>query len=171
LDWNKWVQEQNIAWQKWLYEQNTKAAERAHDKSEGFRTRANEAAIHGTNLALRNALLINGGAAVALLTFIGTLPVDQKRAIAATLACFVWAVVAATAALATAYFTNYYIARSERSRTWQAQYPYVVDGPQTSKWMFVTMLFRIASIVLGLGSLVLFVIGMLAVQTALTKLA
>jgi hypothetical protein len=171
LDWNKWVQEQNIAWQKWLYEQNMKAAERAHDKSEGFGTRANEAAVQGANLALRHGLLINGGAAVALLTFIGTLSMDQKRAIAATLACFVWGVVAATAALATAYFTNYYVAQCERSRTWQPQSPYVVDGPQTSKWRFVTMLFRIASIVLGLVSLALFIIGMLAVQTALTKLA
>jgi hypothetical protein len=88
LDWHKWVQEQNIARQKWLYEQNVKAAERAHDKSYEFRTQTNEAAMQGGNLALRMGLLINGGAAVALLTFIGTLPVDQKRAIAATLSWF-----------------------------------------------------------------------------------
>lgn len=78
----------NLDLQKWAHEQNTKAAERAHDKSEEFVLQVNEAAINGSNLALRMAMLINGGAAVALLTFVGGLSGEQKRAVAATLNWF-----------------------------------------------------------------------------------
>jgi hypothetical protein len=170
LDWNKWVHERNIDWQKWLYEQNVKAAERAHDKSDEFRTQVNQAAIQGGNLALRMGLIINGGAAIALLPFIGNLPTDQKRAAAASLAYFAWGVAVATGALATAYFTNYYVARSEQSRRWQPHYPYVLDGGDTSKWRLLSQIFRGASILLGLGSLTLFMVGMLSVQAAFTKL-
>jgi hypothetical protein len=170
LDWHKWAQEQNIAWQKWLHEQNVQAAERAHDKSHELRTQSNEAAIQGGNLALRMGLLINGGAAIALLTFIGTLTVDQKRTIAATLTYFAWAVVFATGALAAAYFTNWIASGAERSRIWQWEWPHVKDGPHTHKWTLTYWVFLGISIILGLGSLGLFVAGMWAVQDALTKL-
>jgi hypothetical protein len=177
LDWHKWAQEQNIAWQKWVYEQNVqaaelnvKAAERAHDKSDAFRTQTNEAAIQGGNLALRMGLLINGGAAVALLTFIGTLTVDQKRSIAPVLAWFAWGVVFATGALVTAYFTNWFSSGAERSRIWQWEPPYVKDGPHTGKKRFAYWVFLGFSIILSAGSLGLFVAGMWAAQDVLTKL-
>jgi hypothetical protein len=181
LDWHKWTQEQNIAWQKWVYEQNAhatelatelnvKSAERAHDRSDEFATRANEAAIQGGNLALRMGLLINGGAAVALLTFLGTLTVDQKRSIAPILAWFAWGVVFASGALVAAYFTNRAVSGTERSRKWQYEEPHVKDEPHTWKWKVVYWVFFGISVILGLGSLGAFITGMLAAQDALTKL-
>jgi hypothetical protein len=74
--------------QKWLHEQNQRAAERAHDTSKEVALQVNEAAISAGNLALRMSLLINGGAAAALLTFVGGLPANQKRAVADTLVWF-----------------------------------------------------------------------------------
>lgn len=181
LDWHKWAQEQNIAWQKWVYEQNVhaaelatelnvKSAERAHDKSDEFATQANEAAIQGGNLALRMGLLVNGGAAVALLTFLGTLTVDQKRSIAPILAWFAWGVVFTSGALVAAYFTNRAISGTERSKIWQWELPHVKDGPHTWKWKVAYWVFLAISVILGLGSLGLFVAGMWAAQDALTKL-
>jgi hypothetical protein len=181
LDWHKWTQEQNIAWQKWVYEQNVhaaelatelnvKSAERAHDRSHEFATRANEAAIQGGNLALRMGLLINGGAAVALLTFLGTLTVDQKRSIAPILAWFAWGVVFASVALVAAYFTNRAVSGTERSKKWQWEEPHVKDGPHTRKWKVAYWVFFAISVIIGLGSLGLFVAGMWAAQDALTKL-
>jgi len=79
-----------LEWRKWLHEQNQRAAERAHDKSRESFNQINKSVVEGGNLALRMALLINGGAAVALLTFIGPLPADQKRAVAASLDWFAW---------------------------------------------------------------------------------
>jgi hypothetical protein len=160
----------NLDLQKWALEQNTKAAERAHDKSEEFVRQVNEAVISGGNLALRTAMLINGGAAVALLTFVGGLPADQKRAVAATLGWFAWGVAAAVAGLALAYFTNYCIAVQERSKKWIYQPPYIQDGTTTKRWGKVIRLFRTLAILVGLSSLVLFIVGMFFVRAALTKL-
>jgi hypothetical protein len=170
ISWHKWTQEQNTAWQKWLHEQKTKASERAHDKSNEFAAQTNQAAIQGGNLALRMGLIINGGAAVALLTFVGNLPTEQKRAIAATLDWFAWGVAAAVAALTCAYFTNYGVASMEHSRKWTDQPPYVINGATTPAWRNFVLIFRFLAIVAGVGSLVLFIVGMFYVRAALTKL-
>jgi hypothetical protein len=114
--------------------------------------------------------LINGGAAVALLTFIGTLTVDQKRSVAPILAWFAWGVVAASGALVTAYFTNRAVSGTERSKLWQWDLPHVKDGPNTWKWKLAYWVFLAIAVILGLGSLGLFVAGMWAAQEALTKL-
>src|SRR5262249_39687793 len=161
----------DIELQKWLHEQNRRAAERAHDTWREFALQVNEAAISAGNLALRMSLLINGGAAAALLTFVGGLPANQKRAVADTLVWFAWGVAAAVAGLGLAYFTNYATARMERSKIWHSQPPYVRDGPDTARWKRLNLGFHIAAVIVGLASLVLFIIGMLYVRSALTTLA
>jgi len=162
---------EQIELQKWLHEQARRAAQRAHDRSEAFARQINEAAINGANLALRTLLLINGGAAVALLAFINGLPTEQKRGVAATLDWFTWGVAAAVAGLACAYFTNHGLAVQERSKTWTDKPPYVIEGANTKRWSNFVLLFRFLAIVVGIGSLVLFIVGMLSVRAALTKLA
>jgi hypothetical protein len=62
---------------KWEFEINKSVAERAHDNETEFGHKANEAAINSANAAIRIALLMNGGAAVSVLAFIGGL-VGQK---------------------------------------------------------------------------------------------
>ena len=59
--------------EKWKYDLNIKAAERAHDAEEEYGFRTNEATINAANFVLRALLIINGGAAIALLAFIGNL--------------------------------------------------------------------------------------------------
>jgi hypothetical protein len=162
---------EQIELQKWLHEQNTRVAERAHDRSNEFARQINEAAINAANLTLRMALLINGGAAVALLTFVSGLPAEQKRAVAATLDWFAWGVVAAVAGLACAYFTNHGLAVQERSKTFTDKPPYVINGANTKRWSYFILVFRFLAIIVGSGSLVLFLVGMLSVRAALTKLA
>jgi hypothetical protein len=152
---------------KWLHEQNRQAADRAHDKSRERFNRVNEAAISGANLALRMVLLINGGAAIALLTFIRDLSANQKRAVADALLWFAWGVAAAMFALAFAYFTNYAMAQAEGSKTWQDQPPYVVDRTATASWYWLNGVFHIAAVIVGLASLILFILGMLSVRSAL----
>jgi hypothetical protein len=152
---------------KWLHERNRQAADRAHDKSRERFNHVNEAAIKGANLALLMVLLINGGAAIALLTFIRDLPANQKGAVAGTLVWFTWGVATAMLALAFAYFTNYAMAQAEGSKTWQDEPPYVVDGTATASWYWLNGVFHIAAVIFGLGSLILFILGMLSVRSVL----
>jgi hypothetical protein len=157
--------------QQRLPEQNAEVAQRAHDRSNAFARQINEAAINAANLTLRMALLVNGGAAVALLTFVGSLPAEQRRAVAATLDWFAWGVAAAVAGLACAYFTNHGLAVQERSKTFTDVPPYVIDGANTKHWRHVVLVFRVLAIIVGGASVVLFLVGMLGVRAALTKLA
>jgi hypothetical protein len=57
---------------------NLRQAERAHNANDEFFHRANEAAVKSAEAAVRIALLINGGAAVSLLAFIGGLAAQGK---------------------------------------------------------------------------------------------
>jgi hypothetical protein len=133
--------------------------------------KANEAATNAANLALRMSLLINGGAAVALLAFIKDLREEQQYAVADTLVWFGFGVTAAVIALALAYFTNYSLGQAEISRVSIDQPPYLRDGPATARWKRRYLAFLWASIIVGLISVALFVIGLLLVREALTKLA
>ena len=150
--------------------QNTQIAQRAHDRSAAFARQINAAAINGANFALRMVLLINGGAAVALLASVGGLPAEHRRAVAAMLDWFTWGVAAAVAALACAYFTNHGLAVKERSKIWTDKPPYLINGPNTKGWSKFVLVFRFLAIVIGTGSLILFIVGMLSVRSALTKL-
>jgi hypothetical protein len=162
---------EQIEAQKRQHEQSTHVALRAHDRSNAFARQINEAAINAANLTLRTALLINAGAAVALLTFVGSLPAEQKRAVAATLDWFAWGVAAAVAGLACAYFTNHGLAVQERSKTFTDVPPYVINGANTKRWSYVVLVFRVLAIIVGSASVVLFLVGMLSVRAALTRLA
>ena len=65
-------------YQKWLHDVVRQHAHRAHDANRQFQVNVNQATIKGGDAALRAALLINGGAAVSVLAFIGGL-VSQRR--------------------------------------------------------------------------------------------
>ena len=158
-------------YQKWLHEMKRQDAQRTHDKLDDFHRYVNEAAIKSGELALRISLLINGGAAVALLTFIGTLPKEQKHAFADNLVWFASGVALAVAALGLSYFTNYFMAGIATSnvRTWE--HPYIQPGPTTPRYRALNISFHVAAILVGLASLAVFICGMLHVRNALTQLA
>jgi hypothetical protein len=129
--------------------------------------KANEAASSAANLALRMSLLINGGAAVVLLAFIKDLSEQQQHAVADTLVWFGFGVIAAVIALALAYFTNYSLGGVVISKVPTDQHPYFRDGPTTARWTRRYWAFLWAAIIVGFGSVVLFVVGLLLVRKAL----
>jgi hypothetical protein len=56
---------------KWEYELEREDAYRAHNATEEFYSKLNESAIKSSEVTLGACLLINGGAAVSVLAFIG----------------------------------------------------------------------------------------------------
>ncbi|SLN29528.1 hypothetical protein [Ruegeria meonggei] len=73
----------------------------------------NEKAIDTSNIVLKSALLINGGAAVAVLGFVASIVKDNGdltallEGVAFALMYFAWGVAASVIALALAYLTHY----------------------------------------------------------------
>ena len=148
-------------------------ARRAHDRLDEFSTRVDDSAVKSADAALRNLLLINGGAAVAILAFMGaviskntgtTKVVDD---IAGGLTYFAWGVITSVAALCLSYlvhFATYYAATSQK-KVWE--HPYVTPGDHTVWWVWL----KIALHVVAVASAVLFVIGLFTVQHAVISFA
>ena len=158
---------------KWLEEVHRQDAQRAHDKLSNFHEYVNQAAIRSGETAIKMLLAINGGAAVSLLTFAGSISKDQKDTalgIANSLAWFAAGVALATAASALSYFTNYFMASiaSSKARTWE--FPYVAEGPTTKRYRRINLVFHIAAVVTAVLSLVVFVYGMSLVRNAIASL-
>jgi hypothetical protein len=151
-------------------------AERAHDKQDEFFHSVNKAAIDISQVALRTAVLINGGAAIAVLAFIGNLtsggkvPLNKLADVAVSLESFAWGVAIGALATAFAYFTNYTMAGYAASFDKTFVYPYTVADKHTPTWKWVNHAIHFVTVLLGLGSLALFICGMLSVGGAISRL-
>lgn len=136
-------------------------------KADAFHEYINKSAIDSAQLAFRMLMLINGGAAVALLAFIAKLDAAHRGALADTLVWFASGVGFAVAGVALTYFTNFFLAGISGSMERRWEHPYLVDGPHTKLYRCLRTIFHIAAVVVGLLSLVTFVWGVLDVRDAL----
>lgn len=92
-------------------------AERQHDLESDFGNRMNEFAVTSANHALRALILVNDGAAIAMLALIVQVVSAEKlkivlklSEITAPLSLFAWGVAAAVLSIVLSYFTNYSVA-------------------------------------------------------------
>ena len=98
---------------KWRTEMAREDYHRAEDKLDDRKSEVGEAAIQSGQVAIRTAALVNGGAAVAVLAFIGGLigqgkiELNQINSVAESLMWFVYGVAAAVCSLGSAYIVNY----------------------------------------------------------------
>jgi hypothetical protein len=162
--------QQQVDYAKWPEELRRRDAERTHDAHTAYHRAGNEAALKTSELALRMSLLINGGAAVALLTFVGSLDAKQKVAIADSLIWFAGGVVLAVLAIGAAYFTHYFTVCSAASKQPIWDHPYFKPGPRTQFFSRLTSISHVAALLLGSASLAMFVCGVLAVRSAFGSL-
>jgi hypothetical protein len=158
---------------RWVYELNRDHAHRAHDKSAEFFHKANSAAIAGGNLALKMAVLINGGAAISLLTFLGSLFEKRKGVFDVFAGALIWfasGVALAGAGFLLAYFTNYFTAAWEGSKSPTWEHPYIEPGPKTELWQKYKRFCHWSAAIAGTASLVLFLAGIVRVYYAFTQI-
>lgn len=170
-------QQPPFEYHKMLEDNKRQDAQREHDMVREHAIKINEAAATSANQALRTALLINGGAAVSMLAFIGGLvsngkvPVgSQLASIAAPLIWFAVGVAFAGLATAFAYFTNYSNVGAANSmlRIWE--HPWHKETTASKRWMKSYYISLVVSVLAGFVSLGLFVFGMVSVWNAVLSL-
>jgi hypothetical protein len=150
---------------------------RVHDRSRRISEATNEAVIKAGEVAIRTVMLVNGGAAVAVLAFIGALvrqdgvTVKQIAGVSGGLLWFAGGVAVAVWALALSYFANFCYVRSESSKIFTFDHPYIIDGANTRRWLYWGSAFHLGAIVWGILSLIAFVVGMIDVHNAIVRLA
>jgi hypothetical protein len=150
---------------------------RAHDQSRRYSEATNEAIIKQGEVAIRTVMLINGGAAVSVLAFIGALvredglTLKEVTGVSTSLLWFAAGVAMAAWALALSYFTNFCRAGSESSKTCTWERPYIIDNKQSQWWLWWANRFHVGAIVWGVLSLLAFVVGAFVVHNAIIRLA
>lgn len=171
----KWKRELEIEEAKWKVEKLREDAHRAHDKSNAFHTYVNQATMESANLALRTLILINGGAAIAVLAFLGAVAKDRLDFgkigdVAHTLRYFAIGVALACAGMAFAYFTNLFMVGIETVKDRTYEHPFVVENAQSRQKKRLNTVFHVFSFVCAMSSLLLFVGGMFAASDKITRL-
>jgi hypothetical protein len=153
--------------------ENMEQARRAHASLDEFALSINDSSIKSADVMLRNCLLINGGAAVAILAFMGT--VISKDAgshigdIAGGLTYFAWGVIASVVALGLSYIVHVvtYLYVTSQEKVWK--HPYIVPGKRTAWWGRLKITLHLLAVALAVLSAVLFVIGLFMVKHAVTS--
>ena len=156
------------------YREKMTEARRAHDRLDAFCEAINESAIKSADAVLRNCLLINGGAAVAILAFMGAVISKNTGSgkiienIADGLTYFAWGVIASVAALGLSYIVHFatYKHATSQKKVWE--HPYITPGKLTACWAWLKIGLHVLAVALAVVSAVLFVIGLFAVKQAVT---
>lgn len=151
-----------------------KAAQRVHESLTEFTRQNYEAAFRSGQIALRSVVLVNGGAAVAVLFLLGTIAtkvaVAQMSVVAHSLIWFAAGITCGLLALTSAYMTNLYDANvgTSVSQTWE--YPYTQPGRYTHYFAQMSRFAHIVAVGAGSASIVLFLIGVWDVRSAIILL-
>jgi hypothetical protein len=152
-----------------------KTAERAHENLTEFIRQNYQAAYQSGQAALRMIVLVNSGAAVAVLFFLSTVAarvsVAQIALVASSLIWFVAGISFGLLALTCAYLTNLLDANvgTSLSQTWQ--YPYSQPGRYTTYFLRLSRAAHALAIAAGAISVLLFIIGMWDVRAGILTLA
>jgi hypothetical protein len=151
---------------KWRQKMEREDVQRAADKLDERKFKVNDAAIQSGQVAIRTAALVNGGAVLAVLAFLGGLigqgkiELNQINSVAESLMWFAYGVAAAVCSLGTAYIVNY-CRRWELDSIYQTtSSPFTRESAMSRWWRCATQLFQFVALIAGILSLVLFVWGM-----------
>jgi hypothetical protein len=161
---------------RWRHEINREDAHRQHDSNRELFHYVNKASLDGANLALRTLVIINGGAAIAILTFLGGISAKQTvdflkvGLVAATIKWFALGVALAVIAMALSYLTSYTMAGAINSMKATFDHPYLVEGPKFRTWRYWNIGFHITAVLFAVASLVFFLIGMFDASDAVKHL-
>ena len=171
-----WKHELEIERQKWLFETNRDDANRVHDHSRAFHTYINQSAMEGANIALKTLILINGGAAVAILTFLGAIASKEKAdfaqigSVAQTLRYYAIGVALALGGMALGYLTNYFLAGHEGKQSFHYDHPFIRETTASHRFKLAYITSHGLAFLCALLSLTLFIVGMWTTSDRVTKI-
>jgi hypothetical protein len=156
---------------------NREDAHRAHAAHDAARTVLTQASITSAQSAVQTAVLINGGAAAAMLAFIGGLATqgkitsEQMNQVGGSLLWFVWGAALGGIAMALAYLTN----RTDLEKMGSVQklweQPYITNTRAARWWRVATNCFLSMSLIATSASIILFIMGMVDVRYAISHLS
>jgi hypothetical protein len=152
-------------------------AQRAHDRHAELHRTYFEAASKSAEVAVKTSVLVNGGAAVAVLALMGgmlgkdILTVRQVADVSSSLMWFACGVGAGITALAFIYLMNYSAAARTRWQIRVYEAPFVQDTPQSWYMRHVYTIAHTIAVAVAVISVGLFIYGVLDVRDSIARLA
>lgn len=155
-----------------LEELNRQHALRAHQVHYSYLEKGNEATIASGQAAVKNLFLMHGGALVAMLAFTSGIlnnsaSVVQVDSLVDPMMRFAIGLACAAAASAGTYLTNYCYVAGAQLKTLIWQHPYIEEASASKVWEGVGVAFHVLTVLLALGSLLLFISGFWGVKGGL----
>ena len=157
----------------WRHVMAREDAHRAHDKFDAFVERLDAATIKSSQTVLGACLLVNGGAAVSVLAFIGGLlskglieEPTQLKPVADSLIPFACGVGAAVLGMGLAYAVNLLMVRYMNSKTKTWVHPLIEPGKNIKRIGVARDLLHALAVIAGVASGVFFVCGIFAVRNS-----
>jgi hypothetical protein len=154
---------------------NTRA-EIEHADIRAFVKYANEAAVGLSTTTLKGLLVINGGAAVALLGFAASASSQSGAtqlsflSLASSLRWFALGVASSVLASGIAYVVMYLQAALVQSYELYHEEPFVQSGKNSARLRITTNTAHILAVVVSISSLLCFLLGTHAVSTAISRM-
>ena len=148
--------------------------ERAHDALREVMKRANEATVQSGQLAARTIILINGGAVVAMLAFVGNFASRAQSSltsVADSLVYFAIGVAFGAVTLGAAYFANFAGTSALYATDLIRDHPYFQENAGSRRWRVASVVFQVISIVAGIMGLLLFAWGTWEIRNTIKSLA
>ncbi|MDF2369363.1 MAG: hypothetical protein P1V21_01090 [Rhizobiaceae bacterium] len=146
---------------EWKYNQELRYADRAHEQYARFYDDTNKNTIQTGTLAARTALIINSGACIALLAFIGNLLTASDRhlesmltALTAPLLMFACGVFLSAVGIAIVFLAARLMLISHDAKKRDFDSPYVHETKDSKFWLrftYVVQLFAIAAVAASLA--------------------
>lgn len=146
------------------------------DRRSAGRAQASEMMMHSGSLVAKSILLVNGGAAIALLAFLANvfavndLDTDRARlmgAVLRSLVYFAWGVFAAVVCMSASFFANQATVQDYDSEALSFHPPHVKDTPASLRWRNVYRTFLAIAVISAFASTALFARGVMEVAAAL----
>lgn len=148
-------------------------ADKAFEHHDQWYGRLNDAAIASGTLAVRMALILNGGASIALLAFLasifsnGNAPENLSGLadrIVLALGSFGWGAFCAGLCSGLSYLVNRCWLSAAYHKKKSYEFPYISDTRRSWWWNFSGTLLQVCAIFAALVSYLLFVRGLMQVQ-------
>jgi predicted PurR-regulated permease PerM len=136
-----------------------------------------QAAINAADAALRAGLLINGGAAVSVLAFIGSLAtkdliaVSQLSRVASSLVVFAYGVAGAVVGLGLSYVTHFFEAMSGASLERIGDFPFTKPTKASKRNLWFRGCAHVLAVIAFFVCIGCFIFGMISVRDAIEHLA
>lgn len=131
------------------------------------------AALDNANFAIKSTMLINGGASIAILAFIGQLheggkeEFDLANLLMESLVYFAIGAGISSMAMVCAYFANYFYFSSAQTMSISNKYPYIHNNFTSNRWNNTAIFFHVLGIVFVIMSISIFIYSAILIRNAI----